>query len=145
MPSKKATSVRSGLAAAMLLAAGCWGYPRLSIRGEQRLDGTLFNFSYCGSSKPPPALLSIAVNETDAQGRAVDPPICHLNRKENATPARVPEWRYGQALPALQPLVCAPLKSGARYLISIAGGGIGSAAFSTDERGRLRSIEEPCR
>jgi hypothetical protein len=125
--------------------ASCWGDPRLSVTGASTRSGAQFWFGYCRGERPPPALFSITVSETDSTGRALDPPTCRLIPRDNLAPRRVAEWLYGTDLPTLVIARCAPLRPNHRYRIDIGGGGDGTTLFLTDGNGRLQSIEKSCR
>jgi hypothetical protein len=133
------------LFALLSVSVGCWGDPRLSITGESSRDGIQFFFGHCHPDRPPAALLVIAVSETDANGRAIEPPVCHLIPRGDEAPHRVAEWRYGTELPALVIKRCTPLQPNRRYRIDIGGGGDGGTRFTTDSQGRLGGIDRSCR
>jgi hypothetical protein len=126
--------------ALLLLLSGCWGYPTLGItaRGDQ------FTFARCGRPGPPPPLQSIAVYLVDASGQAREPPVCRSELRAGSGTAPVGGWVYGSDLPSLVTRACARLEPGRRYLISIAGGGQGSAFFTVFQGG-IGVEGAPCR
>jgi hypothetical protein len=133
---------KAALSAAL---CGCWGYPKLAIRGESTAAGVRFSFGYCAAGRPPPPLLAITVSESDATGKAIEPPVCRLSPREGEVPTRVDHWVYGSELPALVIMKCTPLQPNRRYQIGIGGGGDGAVGFTTDDKGVLKTIEAPCR
>jgi hypothetical protein len=132
--------------AVILLASGCWGYPRLSIRAEEGAAGRVLAFGYCSPTVlHPPGLTDISVHEVDASARAVGPALCSLTVRPSTVPGYVPAWRYGAPVPGMDSQRCAPLRPSSTYRISIGGGGVGTALLHTDAAGTVASVEDSCR
>jgi hypothetical protein len=131
---------------ALSLSTGCWGTPRLAIRGAQTAGISRFEFSYCKDPKQSPPLVSIEVAELDAAGGELEPPVCRLQLEPSAGTAPVPGWSYGAELPSLGAShSCPALQAGHAYRVSIQGGGVGSEVFTISDADELRPAGESCR
>lgn len=131
---------------ALSVSTGCWGTPKLAIRGAPTAGTSRFEFGYCRDPKQSPPLVSIEVAELDAAGGEREPPVCRLQLKPSTGTTPVPAWSYGAELPSLGTFHgCSALQAGHAYRVSIQGGGIGSEVFTVSDAGELRPAGESCR
>ena len=138
-------SVRLAVVVLAAAVTGCWGTPKLLVRGTRTAGTSHFEFGYCKDPARSPPLISIDVGELDAAGREREPLVCRLSLRPNTGTTPIGTWNYGTALPGMASESCTPLEVGRSYRVSIQGGGNGSEVFTLSSTGELHAAGESCR
>ena len=140
-----AASLRLPAVVLAAVVSGCWGTPKLAVRGTRTGATNHFEFGYCKDEGRSPPLISIDVGELDAAGHEREPLVCRLSLRPNTGTTPIGAWTYGTDLPSLATERCTPLEAGRSYRVSIQGGGNGSEVFTLSPAGELHAAGESCR